>query len=208
LPLTDGNARSSDLADLIDAVQDEPEEQVIVRAALRAMSKAKYAVGNIGHYGLGFDHYTHFTSPIRRYPDLMVHRLLKRYARGDGPADVEELAARCEHCSEQERNAEEAERESVKLKQVEYVKNHVGDTFEGVVSGVTKFGVFVEITDLLVEGLVHVRDMKDDYYVYDESTYTMRGESNGKSYRPGDNVTVEVVSASVEDREIDLLFVE
>ena len=207
LPLTDGNARSSDLGALIDAVQDEPEEQVIVRAALRAMSKAEYAVGNIGHYGLGFDYYSHFTSPIRRYPDLIVHRLLKRYAKGGAPADVEELAARCEHCSEQERNAEEAERESVKLKQVEYVKNHVGETFDGVVSGVTKFGVFVEITDLLVEGLVHVREM-DDYYVYDESTYTLRGENNGTSYRPGDSVRVEVASASVEDREIDLLFVE
>jgi len=207
LPLTDGNATSSDLGNLIDVVKGEPEEQVIVRAALRAMSKAEYAVGNIGHYGLGFDYYTHFTSPIRRYPDLMVHRLLKRYAKGNYEVDAEELAARCEHCSEQERNAEQAERESVKLKQVEYVKNHVGETFEGVVSGVTKFGVFVEITDLLVEGLVHVREM-DDYYVYDESTYTLRGEDNGKTYRPGDNVTVEVAGASIDDREIDLLFTE
>lgn len=208
LPLTDGNVRGEDLANLIESIKGEPEEQVIVRAALRAMSKAKYAVGNIGHYGLGFDHYTHFTSPIRRYPDLMVHRLLKQYAQGEPAASLEDLAERCEHCSEQERNAEEAERESVKLKQVEYVKNHLGDTFEGVVSGVTKFGVFVELTDLLVEGLVHVRDMDDDYYVYDESTYTMRGENSGKSYRPGDSVTVEVVGASIEDREIDLLFVE
>lgn len=208
LPLTDGNVRSTDLAELIENVKNQPEEQVIIRAALRAMSKAKYAVGNIGHYGLGFDYYTHFTSPIRRYPDLMIHRLLKQYDQGNPPADLDELAERCEHCSEQERNAEEAERESIKLKQVEYVKNHVGEEFEGVVSGVTKFGVFVEITELLVEGLVHVREMDDDYYVYDESTYTMRGEDTGKSYRPGDTVQVKVASASVEDREIDLLFVE
>ena len=208
LPLTDGNVTNDDLGALIDDIKGEPEEQVIVRAALRAMSKAEYAVGNIGHYGLGFDYYSHFTSPIRRYPDLMVHRLLKRYAGGHAPPDVEELASRCEHCSEQERNAEEAERESVKLKQVEYVQEHVGDVFEGVVSGVTKFGIFVELTELLVEGLVHVRDMDDDYYVYDDSTYTMRGENTGKSYRPGDSVTVEVVGADIDSREIDLLFVD
>jgi ribonuclease R len=208
LPLTDGNATNHDLGNLIDDIKDEPEEQVIVRAALRAMSKAEYAVGNIGHYGLGFDYYSHFTSPIRRYPDLMVHRLLKRYAEGHAPPSVEDLAAYCKHCSEQERNAEEAERESVKLKQVEYVQEHVGDVFEGVVSGVTKFGIFVELTELLVEGLVHVRDMDDDYYVYDESTYTMRGENTGKSYRPGDTVTVEVVGADIDSREIDLLFVD
>lgn len=208
LPLTDGNVTNDDLGTLIDDIKGQPEEQVIVRAALRAMSKAKYAVGNIGHYGLGFDYYSHFTSPIRRYPDLIVHRLLKRYAQGGSPPSVDDLAARCEHCSEQERNAEEAERESVKLKQVEYVQEHVGDTFEGVVSGVTKFGVFVELTELLVEGLVHVRDMDDDYYAYDETTYTMRGENTGKSYRPGDTVTVEVVGADVDAREIDLLFVE
>jgi len=208
LPLTDGNATNDDLGTLIDKIKGQPEEQVIVRAALRAMSKAEYAVGNIGHYGLGFDFYSHFTSPIRRYPDLIVHRLLKRYAEGHSPPSVEDLANQCEHCSEQERNAEEAERESVKLKQVEYVQEHVGDTFEGVVSGVTKFGVFVELTELLVEGLVHVRDMDDDYYVYDESTYTMRGENTGKSYRPGDSVTVEVVGADIDSREIDLLFTE
>jgi ribonuclease R len=206
LPLTDGNATSGDLGRLISAVKDKPEEMVITRSALRAMSKATYAVGNIGHYGLGFDFYSHFTSPIRRYPDLVVHRLLKRYAQGESPPDVETLADICEHCSEQERNAEEAERESVKLKQVEYAKQHVGDVFDGVVSGTTKFGVFVELTELLVEGLVHVREMDDDYYVYDEDTYTMRGENNGKSYRPGDEVTVVIAGANVDKREIDLLF--
>jgi ribonuclease R len=208
LPLTDGNASSEDLGRLVDAIRDQPEEPVITRAALRAMSKAKYAVGNLGHYGLGFDYYTHFTSPIRRYPDLIIHRLLKRYAEGGDPIEIDELAWRCEHCSEQERNAQEAERESVKLKQVEYAQEHVGDTFEGVVSGVTKFGVFVELSELLVEGLVHVREMDDDYYVYDDSTYTMRGRNSGKSYCPGDTVTVTIVSANVEKREIDLVFEE
>ncbi len=208
LQLTDGNATSEDLGALVDDIHGEPEEPVITRAALRAMSKAKYGVSNIGHYGLGFDHYTHFTSPIRRYPDLIVHRLLKRYAEGGSPIEVDEIAWRCEHCSEQERNAQEAERESVKLKQVEYAQEHVGDTFKGVVSGVTKFGVFVELSELLVEGLVHVREMDDDYYVYDESTYTMRGRNTGKSYRPGDTVEVTIVSANVEKREIDLLFAD
>ena len=208
LPLTDGNATSNDLGQLINEVKGQPEEVVITRAALRAMSKAKYAVGNIGHYGLGFPYYSHFTSPIRRYPDLVIHRLLKRYAEGGEPPEVEALADICEHCSEQERNAEEAERESVKLKQVEYAQEHVGSTFEGVVSGVTKFGVFVELTDLLVEGLVHVREMDDDFYTYDEDTYTMRGKNNGKSYRPGDEVRVMIAGANVDKREIDLLFAD
>jgi ribonuclease R len=208
LPLTNGNVTSEALGDLIDTVKGSPEEIVISRAALRAMSKAKYSVGNIGHFGLGFDYYSHFTSPIRRYPDLIVHRLLKHYARGGRPPSVDDLAQKCEHCSEQERNAEQAERESVKLKQVEYAASHVGDVFDGVVSGVTKFGVFVELSDLLVEGLVHVREMNDDYYVYDESTYTMRGENTGKSYRPGDSVTVKIVDANVDKRQIDLVFEE
>ena len=204
--LKDGTIQSKDMNRLIQAIKDTPEEDVIERSALRTMSKAIYDIENIGHYGLGFSNYSHFTSPIRRYPDLIVHRLLKHYATGGNPVDASTLKAMCEHCSEQERNAEQAERESVKLKQVEYVQEHVGDTFDGVVSGVTKFGVFVEMTDLLVEGLVHVRDMDDDYYTYDESTFTMTGRNTGKRYRPGDEVTVQIVGANVEKREVDLLF--
>ena len=207
LPITDGNVTSQDLGNLIDDVRGSAEETVITRAALRAMSKAVYEIDNIGHFGLGFDFYSHFTSPIRRYTDLVIHRLLKRYAKGGKPANKGELKQICEHCSEQERNAEQAERESVKLKQVEYTQQHVGDTFDGVVSGVTKFGVFVELTDLLVEGLVHVREMDDDYYSYDETTYTMSGEHSGKSYRPGDEVKVQVANVDVDKRQIDLLFV-
>jgi ribonuclease R len=203
-----GTIPSKEMNELIQAIKGQPEEDVIERSALRTMSKAIYDIENIGHYGLGFSNYSHFTSPIRRYPDLIVHRLLKHYAEGGQPVDASTLKAMCEHCSEQERNAEQAERESVKLKQVEYVQEHVGEVFEGVVSGVTKFGVFVELTELLVEGLVHVRDMDDDYYVYDESTYTMRGEHSGRSYRPGDSVTVRIVDANAEKREVDLVFVD
>jgi ribonuclease R len=163
---------------------------------------------NLGHYGLGFAHYSHFTSPIRRYPDLMVHRLLKLYAldRADPAADG--LQEKCEHCSEREKTATQAERESVKLKQVEYIRAHLGEQFSGVVSGVTKFGVFVELSDLLVEGMVHVRELDDDYYEYDERTYSLVGRDTGRTYRLGDRVEVVVAGANLESREVDFTFVE
>jgi ribonuclease R len=207
LELDDGNVRSTELNRLLSAIRGTPEEPVITRAALQSMSKAVYQTENIGHYGLGFPYYTHFTSPIRRYPDLLVHRLLKHYATVGTPAEKGDLDQRLKHCSEKEREAQEAERESVKLKQVEYARDHVGDHFEGVVTGVTKFGVFVELSELLVEGLVHVRDMNDDYYEYDEGTFTMTGEKTGQTYRPGDTVRVQLAAANLEKREIDLLFV-
>jgi ribonuclease R len=207
LELDDGNVRSTELNRLLSAIRGTPEEPVITRAALQSMSKAVYQTENIGHYGLGFPYYTHFTSPIRRYPDLLVHRLLKHYAQVGTPAEKGDLDQRLKHCSEKEREAQEAERESVKLKQVEYARDHVGDHFEGVVTGVTKFGVFVELSELLVEGLVHVRDMNDDYYEYDERTFTMTGEETGQTYRPGDTVEVQLAAANPEKREIDLLFV-
>ncbi len=208
LKLTSGNASSSDLNALLERIKGTPEQPVIEEAALRAMAKARYQVENIGHYGLGFAHYSHFTSPIRRYPDLMAHRLLKRYLSNGGPVNAEELQERCEHCSEREKAATEAERESIKLKQVEYMQQHVGEEFAGVVSGVTKFGVFVELEEVLVEGLVHVRDLNDDYYEYDERSYRLVGQYSGKAYRLGDAVRVLVAAANVERREIDLTFVD
>ena len=208
LRLKGGNVNSRDLNALLDHVKGAPEEAVIEEAALRSMAKARYQVENIGHYGLAFSHYAHFTSPIRRYPDLMAHRLLKRYLSGGGAVDAEALQAQCEHCSEREKAATEAERESIKLKQVEYMQQHVGDRFSGVVSGVTKFGVFVELEDVLVEGLVHVRNLDDDYYEYDERSYRLVGQNTGKSYRLGDPVRVMVAGANVERREIDLEFVD
>ncbi|MCH8960281.1 MAG: ribonuclease R [Bacteroidetes bacterium] len=208
LQLTGGNIASKDLNNLLAHVKGSPEAFVIEDAALRAMAKAVYATDDIGHYGLGFRTYTHFTSPIRRYPDLLVHRLLKRYAAGGSDADEETLKAQCLYCSQREKVAEKAERESIKLKQVEYISRHVGDEFEGVISGVTKFGVFVEMNEVLVEGMVHVRDLDDDYYVYDERTFSLVGDYTGKTYRPGDRVTVLIAAADAVTRQVDLIFVD
>ena len=208
LDLTAGNVTSSDLNALLEQVEGAPEQPVIEQAALRSMAKAVYSTKNIGHYGLAFDFYSHFTSPIRRYPDLMVHRLLKRYAAGGEGVDQAQYDVFCDHCSEKERAAVEAERESVKLKQVEFVRERLGESFDGVVSGVTKFGLFVEMSDILVEGMIHVRDMDNDYYEYDDRTYRLIGQRTGRQYRLGDPVRVTVVGANTESREVDLLFAE
>ncbi len=195
------------LQNLLDTVKGSEVENVINEVALRSMAKAVYSEKNIGHFGLAFKYYTHFTSPIRRYPDLIVHRLLKEYADGMPYERREhlqnELPDICKQSSAREKVATEAERESVKVMQVEYMKRHVGDIFEGVITGVTNFGIFVEITDLLVQGLIRMRDMTDDYYLFDEKRYQLKGRSRGKVYRLGDSVRVEVVSVDPETREID-----
>ncbi len=202
-----GVVSPAELQDLLEAFQDRPEAAIIEDATLRAMSKAIYSPDNVGHFGLAEPAYTHFTSPIRRYPDLLAHRILKK-VHGYLPYQEENLEPICRHCSDRERVATNAERESIRLKQVQYLEQHVGDEFDGVVSGVTHFGVFVRLDDVFVEGMVHVRDMDGDYYEYDETTYTLRGSNKGRSYRPGDKVRVVVVSANVESREIDLYFTQ
>jgi ribonuclease R len=195
------------LQKLLDKVKGSEVETVINEVALRSMAKAVYSEKNVGHFGLAFKYYTHFTSPIRRYPDLIVHRLLHEYEHGVKQHRRDELAKRlpaiCKQSSERERVAVEAERESVKVMQVEYMKRHVGDEFDGVIAGVTNFGMFVEINDLLVEGLIRMRDLDDDYYLYDEKRYQLKGRSRGKVYRLGDKVRVKVVSVDPETREID-----
>jgi len=197
---------------LLDDVKGSEVETLINEVALRSMAKAIYAEKNIGHYGLAFPQYTHFTSPIRRYPDLVVHRLLLEY---QNPVSVRRLNALRESLPEiahqssaRERVAMEAERESVKVMQIEYMKRHLGDEFDGVIGGVTNFGLFVEITELLVEGLVRVRDLSDDYYLFDEKHYALRGRSRGRVYRLGDKVRVRVVALDPEDRTLDMVLVD
>ncbi len=202
----DGSITPQALNSLLEHVKDTPQEAIIEQAALRAMSRAVYAIDNIGHYGLALDAYTHFTSPIRRYPDLIVHRLVKAHLNGLGrpsPGALDEMAS---HCTEREQIATQAERESVKLKQVEYARMHVGDEFDGVISGLTRFGIFIELPKLLIEGLIHVRDMDGDFYEYIEEEYVLRGRKSGRTYKLGQEVRVKIASASMENREIDFVF--
>jgi len=200
------------LQKLLKAIRGTEFENIISEVALRSMAKAVYSEKNIGHFGLAFSHYTHFTSPIRRYPDLIVHRLLREYARGtDGPRLAwwsDELPEIGRTSSERERNAAEAERASVRVMQVEYMKRHLGDECTGIISGVTNFGFFVKIDGILAEGLVSVRDLADDYYLFDERQYALRGRSGRKTYRLGDRVRVQVVTVKPEEHEIDLMVVQ
>ncbi|MFQ5651670.1 MAG: ribonuclease R [bacterium] len=189
----------------------KPEEVIVQELMLRSMMKAKYSTDNVGHFGLAFKHYTHFTSPIRRYPDLIVHRLLREYKNGVNFEEVKKKKASLEKIAEKALERElvalEAERESIKLKKVEYMQRHLGDEFEAVISGVVAFGIFVEITDLLVEGLVHISDLEDDYFFHDEQNYQLVGQKTGRSYRLGDPVKVRVVRVSVDERVIDFVLV-
>ena len=193
---------------LFDQIKGKGEENMIETIAIRTMSKAYYSTENIGHYGLAFPFYTHFTSPIRRYPDMMVHRLLERYLEGKRSASKEFYEEKCEHASEMERRASDAERASVKYKQVEFLLDKVGKTFDGLISGVSKWGIFVELIESKSEGLIRFNDMKDDYYYLDEDNYQIIGKRYGQKLRLGDKVRVLVKNVNLERRQLDFELVE
>jgi ribonuclease R len=198
---------------LLDRIQGTPEEKPVAFLMLRTMQKARYAAENLGHFGLAASCYTHFTSPIRRYPDLVVHRLLRavrlEQISEDRITELEdELPEVARHCSDMERRADDAERELVQWKKVRFMADKIGDEFTGFITGVAAFGIFVELVEHFVEGLVHVSSMADDYYRFLEQTHTLRGENTGKTYRLGDQVAVQVIRVDMERRQIDLGLVE
>ncbi len=198
---------SRNINHLLDEVKDKPEQKVVETITLRSMMKARYSTVNIGHYGLAFDFYTHFTSPIRRYPDMMVHRLLARYAEGGRSAMRNKYEELCDHASDMELLAAQAERASIKYKQVEYLQDHLGEEYDGTISGVTEYGLYVEIDENKCEGMVPLRDLDDDYYEFDEKNYCLWGRRKHHRYSLGDAVRIKVAKANLDRKTIDFALI-
>ena len=199
---------SKSLNKLMDDVNGKREQNVIESVALRAMMKAKYSVFNIGHYGLAFDYYTHFTSPIRRYPDTMVHRLLTRYQEGGRSANRDHYEELCEHSSDMEQIAQNAERDSIKYKMVEFMSEYIGEEFDAHISGITAFGIYAEIDENHCEGMIPLHDLDDDYYDFDERNYQLVGRRRHNKYILGDPIRIKVAKANIEKRQLDFTIVD
>ena len=202
---TDGTRKAmiKSINKLMDDVDGKREGKLVQSVALRAMMKAKYTTHNIGHFGLGFDYYTHFTSPIRRYPDTMVHRLLTRYQHGARSANEKHYEDLCEHCSNMEQVAQNAERDSIKYKMVEFMGDKIGETYDAHISGVTSYGIYAEIDENHCEGMVPMRDLDDDYYEFDEKNFLLRGRRHHHKYQLGDPIRITVAKANLERRQLD-----
>ncbi len=207
---TTGTAKeiNRSLNKMLQDVKGKGEENLISTLAIRSMAKAIYSTDNIGHYGLGFDYYTHFTSPIRRYPDMMVHRLLERYLAGGRSVIQDKLEEQCKHSSEMEQLAANAERASIKYKQCEYLADRLGEIYDGIISGVTEWGLYVELNVNKCEGLVPIRDLADDYYLFDERNYCLVGRKTHTRYTLGDRVKVQVARANIEKKMIDFALLD
>ena len=213
ISVPNGTPSSTQLHQILQKAGHLPEIMVINQFMLRSMAKAIYLEENIGHYGLGFTHYTHFTSPIRRYPDVIVHRLLKEYMRSK-PSDQrfrylqEYVVEAASHCSLRERLAVDAERASIRLASAQLAMQYRGGIFNGSVTGVTSFGLFVLMDELNIEGLLHMSDLSDDYYYFDESQFRLVGKKTKKVFRIGTRLTVKISNANIDKRQIDLSFVD
>ena len=207
---TDGNSRrvNQSVNRLLRDVKGKGEENMLSILAIRSMAKANYSTENVGHYGLNMPYYTHFTSPIRRYPDMMVHRLLARYAEGGRSVDRIKTEDECRHSSDMEVLAANAERSSIRYKQVEYMRDRLGQVYEGVISGVTEWGFYVELDESMCEGLVPIRDLADDYYDLDEKNYCLIGRRHGVKYTLGDRVKVQVARADLESKQLDFALID
>ena len=201
-------AISRSLNTLMDSCQGKKEQNLIETVALRAMMKAKYSTHNIGHYGLAFEYYTHFTSPIRRYPDTMVHRLLTKYMEGARSANQQKYEELCEHCSDMEQTAQQAERDSIKYKMVEFMADKIGNEYDAHISGIQSYGIYCEIDENHCEGMVPMHDLDDDYYDFDERNYCLVGRRHHNKYQLGDAIRIKVARANIEKRQLDFALAE